>query len=193
VDVIPQDRAAGALAAAYSAVRDRDGMVENLYLAMSQIAAVIKPADDHYRALLHNPDSPLEPWLAEFVSTYTAILCGSKYAYLNHGENFHDNYRDRVESERMMKSLMDNTWRDDLQGEKLLAALSYAEKLTLDPTNVSEGDIQTLRDAGFDDKEISYIVQLVASFCYWSRVINGFGIKLGKTIGFNGQPAPTTE
>jgi len=46
-------------------------------------------------------------------------------------------------------------------------------------------DIADLRDVGFDDEEISYIVQIVSSFAYWSRMINAFGTKIGENIGFS--------
>ena len=49
---------------------------------------------------------------------------------------------------------------------------------------MTKNDIDKLRAVGFDDKEISYIVQIVSSFAYWSRMINALGTKVGKTIGF---------
>ena len=53
VKVIDQKKATGSLRKAYESVKGRDGTVENLYLAMSQTPEVIKPADDHYLAILH--------------------------------------------------------------------------------------------------------------------------------------------
>ena len=93
VKVIDQKKATGSLRKAYESVKGRDGTVENLYLAMSQTPEVIKPADDHYLAILHNPNSPLVPWFAELISTYVAILCGSIYAFLHHGEHFEFYYQ----------------------------------------------------------------------------------------------------
>lgn len=183
VDVIPQDQAGGDLATAYDAVKDADGEVENLYLAMSQTPQAIKPADDHYRALLHNKDNPLEPWLAELVSTYVAILCGCDYAARNHGANFTMYLGDRPRADKILAALHDETWETSLQGDRLLAALHYTCKLSLQPAQVSEADIDALRAAGFCDKGISYLVQLVASFAYWSRMINGLGTRLGPSVG----------
>ncbi len=184
VGVTPQDAATGDLAVAYDAVKGEDGHVENMYLAMSQTPKAIAPADAHYLALLHNPDSPLDPALAEFISTYVAILCGSAYVVANHGENFCHYMNDRPLADKMLASLRDGTWPDTLQDPGFLAAVRYTQKLSLTPQDINAKDVQNLRDAGFCDKGISYIIQLVASFAYWARMINGLGTRLGEDVGF---------
>ena len=186
VEVIDQANASGSLNKAYDAVKGTDGIVENLYLAMSQTPDVIKPADDHYLAILHNPNSPLDPWFAELISTYVAILCGSNYAYLNHGENFEFYFKNRDRSKIILNSLHDQTWMNVLlyEGNNLVEALKFSQKLTLEPDKMIEDDIKRLREVGFTDQEISYIVQIVSSFAYWCRMINALGTKIGKTIGF---------
>ncbi len=45
---------------------------------------------------------------------------------------------------------------------------------------MARDDLATLRRAGLDDAEISQVVQVAANFAYWVRVINAFGIHLGK-------------
>ena len=186
VEVIDQSNALGSLSEAYEAVKGKDGTVENLYLAMSQTPEVIKPADDHYLAILHNPNSPLDPWFSELISTYVAILCGSKYAYLNHGENFEFYFNNRDRSKVILASLHNNTWTNVLlsEGNNLIEALNFSQKLTLKPDKMIEDDIKRLRLTGFNDQEISYIVQIVSSFAYWCRMINALGTQVGKTIGF---------
>ena len=191
VGVTPQDAATGDLAEAYDAVKGEDGRVENLYLAMSQTPKAIVPADAYYLALLHNPDSPLDPALAEFISTYVAILCDSAYAVANHGENFCHYMNDRPLADKMLASLRDETWPDTLQDPGFLAAVRYTQKLSLTPQDMSAKDVQSLRDAEFCDKGISYIIQLVASFAYWARMINGLGTQLGEDVGFTKAPHPS--
>lgn len=190
VETIAEADATGALRDAYSAVAGSDGRVENLYRAMSQTPGVIRPADDHYRALLHDPASPLAPWLAELVSTHVAVLCGSEYAWRNHGENFEAHFGDRAASGAILAALHAGTWRTEVTDPMARAALAFAEKLTLCPADMAEADIAALRTAGFGDKAIGYLAQLAASFAYWSRIINALGIRLGETIGVNGAPAP---
>lgn len=187
VKVIPQSEATGDLAKAYEAVKSADGQVENLYLAMSQTPRAIQPADAHYLALLHNPDNPLEPWLSELVSTYVAILCGCDYAAQNHGANFAMYLGDAELANDILQSLGDETW-DIFQKGHMHAALQYTRKLSLTPDQVGRADVEALRQSGLCDKGISYLIQLVASFAYWARMINGLGTQLGGSVGIEGNP-----
>lgn len=183
VQVISQDQAIGDLADAYDAVKDKEGRVENLYLAMSQTPKAIKPADDHYLALLHNPDNPLELWLAELVSTYVAILCGCEYAAANHGKNFCTYLGDPTRGEQILAALKAETWEQIFDDPATLAALHYTRKLSLTPATVDADDIVVLRQVGYCDKRISYLIQLVSAFAYWARMINGLGTQLGDKVG----------
>ncbi|GAA6194285.1 hypothetical protein [Phaeobacter sp. NW0010-22] len=183
VQVTPQAEAQGDLKDAYDAVKGSDGRVENLYLAMSQTPKAIKPADDHYLALLHNPDNPLTPWLSELVSTYVAILCDCDYASANHGKNYCTYLGDPTQGEQVLAALRAETWEQSIDDPAVLAALQYTRKLSLTPGQVNADDIANLRRAGYCDKGISYIVQLVSSFAYWARMINGLGTQLGDKIG----------
>lgn len=183
VAVTPQDQARGELADAYDAVKGPDGRVENLYIAMSQTPKAMKAADDHYVALLHNPDNPLELWLAELVSTYVAILCKCEYATANHGTNFCTYLGDQARGAEILTALKSETWEQMLDDPATLAALNYTRKLSLTPDKMTAEDIMALRQVGFCDKGISYLIQLVASFAYWARMINGLGTQLGDKIG----------
>lgn len=189
VDVIGQDAATGDLAAAYDAVKGKDGTVENLYLAMSQTPAAIRAADAHYLAVLHNPDNPLEPWLAELVATFVAVLCGSTYAAANHGDNVRHHHPDGEAAARLVAALGDDSWDGPATAAGTRAALVYTRKLTCEPGAMCKADIEALRQAGFGDKAISYIAQIAASFAYWARITNGLGIRLGDTIGLAMSPA----
>jgi uncharacterized peroxidase-related enzyme len=193
VKTVDETGARGAVARAYDAVADASGKVENLYKAMSLTPDVIRPADEHYLALLHNPASPLEPWLAELVSTYVGILNGSRYAVLNHAENFHHHFGDRVRSGAIMQALEAETWRELDLAPQTLAALSFAKKLSLKPADFTETEIMALREVGFDDTSISYLAQLVASFAYWSRITVALGIRLGDTVGFAAKQHPPEQ
>lgn len=192
VEVIPQDKAEGTLAEAYDAVKGKDGKVENLYLAMSQTPAAIQPADAHYLALLHNPDNPLEPWLAELVSTHAAILCGCRYAVVNHGANFRMYLGDEPRADAILQALEAGEEPAN-EDSRMLAALRYARKLSLKPDQMNTEDLDPLRAAGFCDKGISYLIQITAAFAYWARMINGLGTQLGETVGLANTPAPEPE
>lgn len=56
--------------------------------------------------------------------------------------------------------------------------LRYASKLTRAPAEVEEEDVVALREAGFGDLDVLYIVEVVGYFDYADRVADGGGISL---------------
>ena len=59
-----------------------------------------------------------------------------------------------------------------------MAMLDYAAKLTKRPVDMIESDIERLRSAGFKDRAILDINQIVAYFAYVNRVADGLGVDL---------------
>ncbi|KAB3530568.1 peroxidase [Alkaliphilus serpentinus] len=60
--------------------------------------------------------------------------------------------------------------------EKLM--LFYAQKLTKEPYSIKERDVEGLRKAGFSDRDIFDINQVVAYFNYVNRIADGLGVVL---------------
>jgi uncharacterized peroxidase-related enzyme len=63
-------------------------------------------------------------------------------------------------------------------GEQDRAMLEYAVKLTLEPWNMIEGDVQKLRDAGFADTDILDINQITGYYAFVNRLADGLGVEL---------------
>jgi uncharacterized peroxidase-related enzyme len=59
-----------------------------------------------------------------------------------------------------------------------MAMLAYAVKLTLKPGEMVSADVDTLRTAGFSDRDILDIVEVVAYYAYANRIADGLGIEL---------------
>ena len=77
-----------------------------------------------------------------------------------------------------MAEFIQNDWRkaDLTQGER--AMLEYAEKLTLTPAMMTEDDINALRAAGWDDRDVLDIVMACAYFNFRVRVVDGLGLEV---------------
>ena len=58
------------------------------------------------------------------------------------------------------------------------AMLDYSEKLTLQPAQVTQEDVDRLRQAGFSDSAILDIAQVVAYFAFVNRLAEGLGVEL---------------
>jgi uncharacterized peroxidase-related enzyme len=57
------------------------------------------------------------------------------------------------------------------------AMLDYAVKLTVAPSTVNEADVQTLRNHGFDDRDILNIVHVICLYNFNDRMADAVGIK----------------
>jgi len=56
--------------------------------------------------------------------------------------------------------------------------LEYAVKLTREPWNMIQADVQRLREAGFEDVEILDINQITGYFAFVNRLADGLGVEL---------------
>lgn len=56
--------------------------------------------------------------------------------------------------------------------------LDYSAKLTRTPQSMVEGDVLQLREAGFNDRAILDIAQIVAYYAYVNRIADGLGVTL---------------
>jgi alkylhydroperoxidase family enzyme len=55
--------------------------------------------------------------------------------------------------------------------------LTYVEKLTRRPGEMSESDVLDLRAAGFTDRDILDIATVTAYYAYVNRIADGLGVQ----------------
>ena len=55
--------------------------------------------------------------------------------------------------------------------------LDYAVKLTVAPSSVGEGDVEALRQQGFEDRDILDIVYVICLYNFNDRLADATGIK----------------
>lgn len=56
----------------------------------------------------------------------------------------------------------------------------YAEKLTINPSGMTEADVLNLREVGWTDRDILDIVHVCAYFNFRVRVVDGLGLELSE-------------
>jgi uncharacterized peroxidase-related enzyme len=56
------------------------------------------------------------------------------------------------------------------------AMLDYVAKLTNTPSAITEHDVETLREFGFEDRAILDIAQITAYFAFVTRLADGLGV-----------------
>lgn len=183
LDTVEPEDAKGILAETYDEIRRADGSVHNLYKAMSLRPEPIRAADEHYRAILHNPENVLPDWFLELVGTMVARLGGCAYATTHHGANLRDLVGDAAKADAMLGAAVNGSEAEVLDA-KLAALVAYGRKLTQNPNDMSEQDVVLARQAGASDPEILETAQAAACFAYWVRIINALGIQIGnETVG----------
>ena len=55
--------------------------------------------------------------------------------------------------------------------------LTFAVKLTKTPAALVDADVEALRSAGFSDRDILDIVEVVGYYAYANRIADGLGIE----------------
>ena len=166
------------LKVAFDKCRGPNGQIDNLYKAYSLMPHALGPADELYKSVLHHQNNRLPKWLAELIATYVAILDECLYAQSHHRHNFLTLYGDREKGERILAALSETQEVVGL-APKSSEILSFVRQLSKAPQDMTEANVQNLRDHGLNDSEILEVVQIVASFAYFTRVINGLGIEIG--------------
>ena len=91
---------------------------------------------------------------------------------------------DDKRADRIEVALRERKPGDAFDGAEL-ALLNYAEKLTCNPGEMVQADVQQLKDAGVPDGEILEANQIVGYFNYVNRCLNGLGVTTdGDIVGY---------
>lgn len=56
--------------------------------------------------------------------------------------------------------------------------VDYVTKLTKTPAAMERADVQSLRDAGFSDRDVLNIAEVAGYYAYANRVVDGLGVLL---------------
>ena len=84
-----------------------------------------------------------------------------------------------TQNEELEKQLAENYKEAEIPEHEMLM-LEFVEKLTKEPADMVQADVERLKEAGFSDRDIFYITQVVAYFNYVNRIADGLGIQLEK-------------
>ena len=128
-----------------------------------------------YRAALHDDANTLPMWLQETISSYVSILNNCPYSLANHWANARHLMADSVRADAVETALHAHRPQDVFAGCEL-ALLEYAQKLTLQPGDMVQADVECLKTAGLNDGEILEANQIICYFNYVNRSLNGLGV-----------------
>ena len=164
--------------------RTPHGTVDNVMRVHSLRPNTMKGHMVLYRSCLHDHSNTIPQWFQETISSYVSILNNCEYSLANHWHNAKHLINDNKKSNKIFDSLKSKKPEDYFDGTEL-ALLKYAEKLTLNPSEMVESDVLNLKKLGIEDGEILEANQIICYFNYVNRSINGLGITTkGDTVGY---------
>ena len=184
IRMISDEDADAPLAAALDRARTPHGTVDNVMRVHS-----LRPNTMHghvtlYRACLHDDANTVPMWFQEVISSYVSTLNECPYSYANHWANARHLIGDAARADEIEAALNTRKPQAAFDGAHL-AALRYAERLTLSPGGIVRDEVDTLKKAGWDDGEILEINQIVCYFNYVNRLLNGLGVTTdGDVVGY---------
>lgn len=184
IRMIPDDEADAHLTEILQLARTPHGTVDNVMRVHSLRPNTMKGHVVLYRACLHDETNTVPMWFQEVISSYVSTLNRCPYSYANHWANARHLIGDDTRADAIEAALTARAPQDAFNGAEL-AALAYAEKLTLSPGEMEQSDVAELRGAGWSDGEILEINQIVGYFNYANRLLNGLGVTTdGDVVGY---------
>ncbi|MFQ5571456.1 MAG: peroxidase-related enzyme, partial [Rhodothermales bacterium] len=164
IQIINEDEATGELQDIYEEIAGRRGKLSNILRIHSLNPPTMKAHLDLYLSIVFGR-SRLRRAERELIATVVSAANGCPYCVNHHAEalNFYWKDPERVEQVKHDYRAL------DLPAPSR-AMLDYAVKLTREPSSVTEDDVETLRQAGFSDKDILDINLITSYFNFVNRI-----------------------
>ena len=181
IEMIADEDADEDLLDALAMARTPHGTVDNVMRVHSLRPNTMRGHVILYRAALHDDANTLPMWLQETVSSYVSILNRCDYSLANHWANARHLIGDDARADEIRAALDAHAPERAFDGREL-ALMRYAEKLTLNPGDLEQDDVEALRSSGLDDGEILEANQIICYFNYVNRSLNGLGVSTANDI-----------
>lgn len=170
--MIPEDKAETELREWYDKLREPWGGVDNI---MKIHSINIKTLKGHYELYLSamKGTRELSHKQREMVAVVVSTVNQCHYWIIHHGAGLRKITNDGEFVKQFIRDY--KTAPIPEQDRKML---EYSVKLSREPWNIAETDVQTLRDAGFSNVGILDIVQVTGYYAYVNRLAEGLGVEL---------------
>jgi uncharacterized peroxidase-related enzyme len=125
-------------------------------------------------------DAPFTAGERELLAAYVSALNGCDYCQCEHAA--------LATAFGLPSGLLAQLLQDMDTGEvseRFRAALVYARKLTLCPTQLGPADVEALFAAGHDERALYFLVFVTAVFTMSNRIVQGFGLMTPSPAGLH--------
>lgn len=170
INEIEEQDADGELQAIYDELLKSRGKVASILQVHSLNPGALKTHVDLYMHLMF-AKSGLSRKEREAIAVVVSAKNECAYCVNHHYEPLA-----RYEKDEQVLSTIRNSGALDTLDDRLAGMLKHAEKLTMNPHQVSADDVQKLRDLGLSDSDILDITLVTAYFNFVNRIALGLGV-----------------
>ncbi|WP_299681900.1 carboxymuconolactone decarboxylase family protein [uncultured Tenacibaculum sp.] len=174
IEIIPFDKAKGKLKRLYERVTGPNNNVDNIMLVHSLRPNTMEGHMAIYKKVLHHSENTLPKWYLETLGVYVSMLNQCDYCVDHHFAGLKRLLSDDEKANRIKQGLVSRTFES--LTTTYIEGLKYAEKLTLNPSELDKKDINILKENKISDGEILEINQVVSYFNYANRTVLGLGV-----------------
>jgi uncharacterized peroxidase-related enzyme len=148
----------------FAKARERLGFVPNVFRVYSFRPERLSAWFAHFRQL-HRPSEHLSAADREMIAVVVSAANGCLYCLVAHGAALREELGEPVLGERISYD-----WRRAGLDPRRSAICAYAEKLTLEPREVTRADLQTLLDVGLTLEEAWDVAEISAMYNLTNRM-----------------------
>ncbi|WP_444995578.1 carboxymuconolactone decarboxylase family protein [Aliikangiella sp. IMCC44359] len=175
IKVIGFNEAKGKLLKLYQRVAGPDNNVDNILMSHSLRPHTLEGHMALYKNVLHHNANQLEKHWLEAIGVYVSLLNQCEYCVEHHYQGYARLINDNERAQKVRQAMERGQLSQVFQANEI-TLFEYAKKLTLTPTQLTENDINIMREAGYDDGCILEINQVAAYFNYANRTVLGLGV-----------------
>lgn len=148
----------------FATARERLGLVPNVFRVMAFRQERLRAWFAHFR-LLHEPTDNLSAAEREMIAVAVSMANGCLYCLVAHGAALREALGDQVLADRITLD-----YRRAGLDERRTAILDYAVKLTREPLEAGQGDIDRLVALGLTLEEVWDVAELAAMYNFTNRM-----------------------
>jgi uncharacterized peroxidase-related enzyme len=173
IETIHEIDAEGKLKALYQRFGNPDATVDNVLKLHSLNPETLESHAGLYLQAMHHP-GPIERHEREIIGVIVSRANACEYCLRHHAAGL----RRLLEADR--PNLSEQLVNGDQSGlnDRETAMSAYAEKLARTPNEIDHHDVDMMRGAGLDDREILDVCQIASYFAYANRIALGLGAEL---------------
>ena len=181
IRTIPYAESTGKLRRLYRRVKGPDDNVDNIMLAHSLRPHTMEGHMALYKNVLHHRANQVPKWYLEALGVWTSVLNRCAYCVEHHAAGLARLLGDEAAA-RSIRNAFEAGEIPECFDEREIAGVGWARRLTLEPAELAQADIEALRQAGWTDGEVLELNQVVAYFGYANRTVLGLGVSTAGDI-----------